>query len=165
MAVNTLFAVMPGLALKLGLSPTQVGWFCSVWFFGRLAAFASMWQWTGWHYKFRWLLISFLALMGSFLAILLAHELWLVVLAQIFFGVAVGVIYYSSLFYSMDVGHTKGEHGGLHEAAVGAGIFAGPAGGAAALQFLPQHSSTGVLAVTALLLCGLVGLIGLRLRK
>jgi len=81
------------------------------------------------------------------------------VLAQVFFGVAAGLIYYSSLFYSMDVGETKGEHGGLHEAAIGAGVFAGPAVGAASLQFLPRHSNTGVFAVSALLLLGLAGLL------
>jgi predicted MFS family arabinose efflux permease len=105
-------------------------------------------------------------LIGSFMLLLLANELWLVVLAQIFFGFAAGLIYYSSLFYSMDVGgETQGEHGGLHEAAIGIGICVGPAVGAAALQWFPAHSSNGVFAVSILLLCGLGGLIALRLRK
>jgi len=164
-AINTLFAVMPGVAEKLALSPTKVGLFCSVWLFARLGAFALLWRWDGWHYRFRWLLSAFVMLTGSFTLLLLAAQLWLVVLAQVFFGLATGLIYYSSLFYSMDVGETKGEHGGLHEAAIGVGVFAGPAVGAASLQFLPQHSNTGVFAVSILLLCGLAGLIGLRLRK
>src|SRR5215831_17571479 len=97
----------------------------------------------------------------SCVVMLLAGELWLVVLAQVFFGFATGLIYYSSLFYSMDVGgETQGEHGGLHEAAIGAGVFAGPAVGAAALQFIPGSANAGVMAVSALLLCGLGGLIG-----
>ena len=103
-AINTLFAVMPGVAEKLALSPTRVGLFCSVWLFGRLAAFALLWQWRGWHYRFRWLFVAFLLLIVSLAAILLATQLWLVVLAQVFFGLATGLIYYSSLFYSMDVG-------------------------------------------------------------
>jgi MFS family permease len=164
-AVTTLIAVMPGLAQRLNLSPTKVGLFCSVWFFGRLAAFALLWKWTDWHYKFRWLLAAFLVLIASFMVILLAMQLWLVVFAQIFFGFAVGLIYYSSLFYSMDAGDTKGEHGGLHEAAIGAGIFAGPAVGAASLKFLPQYANVGIFAVSGLLVCGLVGLIWLRLKK
>ena len=158
-AVNTLFAVMPGLALKLGLSPTKVGLFCSVWLFGRLAAFVILWQWTGWHYRFRWLVSGFVTLIASFLLILLAPQLWMVVLAQIFFGFATGLIYYSSLFYSMDVGEASAEHGGLHEAAIGLGIFAGPAVGAAALQFFPQHPEAGTLAVTVLLGIGLAALL------
>jgi hypothetical protein len=43
-AINTLLAVMPGIAQRLGLSPTQVGLFCSVWLFGRVTAFALLWQ-------------------------------------------------------------------------------------------------------------------------
>jgi predicted MFS family arabinose efflux permease len=165
-AINTVIAVMPGIANKLALSPTRAGLFCSVWMFGRLATFILLWQWRGWHYRFRWLLSAFLLLIGSFMLLLLANQLWLVVLAQAFFGFAVGLIYYSSLFYSMDVGgETQGEHGGLHEAAIGIGIFAGPAVGAAALKWLPAHSNNGVFAVSALLVCGLVGLIGLRLKK
>jgi MFS family permease len=164
-AVTTLLAVMPGLAQKLALSPTKVGLFCSVWFFGRLAAFALLWKWTGWHYRFRWLLLAFLTLILSFLLILLATKLWWVVLAQVFFGLAAGLIYYSSLFYSMDVGEEKAEHGGLHEAAIGAGVFAGPAVGAASLQFLPYHSNTGAFTVSGLLLCGLAGLLWLRIKN
>ena len=142
-AINTVIAVMPGIAQKLTLSPTRVGLFCSVWMFARLATFALMWQWRGWHYRFRWLLSAFLMLIGSFMVLLLANQLWLVVLAQVFFGFAVGLIYYSSLFYSMDVGgETQGEHGGLHEAAIGIGICVGPAVGAAALQWCPRTRRT-----------------------
>lgn len=164
-AINTLLAVMPGIAAKLGLSPTRVGLFCSLWFFGRFAAFLLLWKWAGWHYRFRWLLGAFLMLIGSFATILLAGELWVIVVAQVFFGFATGLIYYSSLFYSMDVGEASSEHSGLHEAFIGLGIFAGPAVGALALQLKPGNPNAGTWAVSALLLCGLAGLISVRLRR
>ena len=163
-AINTLLAVMPAIAGKLGLSPTRVGLFCSIWFFGRFIAFAVFWKWAGWHYRFRWLLSAFLLLIGSFMAILLAHELWIVIVAQVFFGFATGLIYYSSLFYAMDVGEASSEHSGWHEAFIGMGIFAGPALGALALQLAPENPDAGTWAVTALLVCGLAGLIWLRCR-
>ena len=147
------------------VTPAQAGLFGSVWFFGRFGAFAVLWKWAGWHYRFRWLLGAFLLLIASFTTILLAHELWVVVLAQVFFGVATGVIYYSSLFYSMDVGGASSEHGGLHEAFIGAGIFLGPAAGALALQLAPKSPNAGAWAVTALLGIGLAGLVWLRSRK
>jgi hypothetical protein len=75
------------------------------------------------------------------------------------FGGAVGFIYYSSLFYSMDLGDTKGEHGGIHEAVIGLGNCAGPAVGAAALFFLPRYPDSGALAVSLLLVSGLAGLL------
>src|SRR5205823_15070998 len=97
-----------------------------------------------------------------FVLILLVPNLAVLVAAQILFGIALGLIYYSSLFYSMDISETKGEHGGIHEAAIGLGNFAGPVLGAASLHFLPQHPNSGALAVTALLVIGLAGLLVIR---
>lgn len=163
-AINTLFAVMPGVAQKLALSPTNVGLFCSVWLFGRLAAFALLWQWRGWHYRFRYLLGAFILLIVSLATLLLAEQLWLVIAAQVFFGLATGLIYYSSLFYSMDVGEASSEHGGLHEAFIGAGIFVGPATGALALTLAPKSPDASTWAVSGLLTLGLGGLVWLRTR-
>jgi len=164
-ACNTLLAVMPGISQRLGLSPTKVGLFCSVWFFGRFLAFALLARWGGWHYRFRWLLTAFVMLGASFVGIVLAADLWIVVVAQVFFGFATGLIYYSSLFYAMDVGEASSEHGGLHEAFIGLGIFLGPAVGASALQLLPGYPNAGAWAVATLLGGGLGGLCWLRAKK
>jgi predicted MFS family arabinose efflux permease len=161
-AINTLIAVMPGVAQRLGLSTTLAGFCCSVWCFARVGAFFGLWFWPGWHYRFRWLIVSFVILITTFTLTLVVPNLAIVVVAQIFFGGAIGLIYYSSLFYSMDVGETKGEHGGIHEAAIGLGNCAGPALGAAALHCLPQSANSGAVAVCALLLCGLAGLLVIR---
>jgi predicted MFS family arabinose efflux permease len=158
-AINTLIAVVPGVARRLELSTMAAGFCCSTWCFARLGAFALLWQWTQWHYRFRWLLLSYVGLVGSFAGVVLAPSVAALVLSQLVFGISVGLIYYSSLFYSMDRSDTKGEHGGIHEAAIGLGNCAGPAVGAAALQLLPQHSHSGILAVIALMVCGLGGLV------
>jgi hypothetical protein len=100
-------------------------------------------------------------LVGSFAAVVLAPNVTVLVGSQLVFGTAVGLIYYSSLFYSMDRSDTKGEHGGIHEAVIGLGNCAGPAVGAAALQLMPQHSHSGTLAVIGLMVCGLGGLLGI----
>jgi predicted MFS family arabinose efflux permease len=161
-AVNTLVAVMPGIAQRLGLSTTAAGFCCSLWCFARLGAFFGLWFWSGWHYKFRWLLSAYLALIAAFVVILTAPSLLVIVLAQLLFGLAIGLLYYSSLFYSMDVGETKGEHGGIHEAAIGLGNFVGPAVGAASLHFLPQYANSGAVAVSVVLLGGLGAIAWLR---
>jgi predicted MFS family arabinose efflux permease len=127
----------------------------------RLGAFVALWQWTNWHYQFRWLVASFAILIVSFAAILMSPNLIVLIIAQVFFGGAIGLIYYSSLFYSMDAGDTRGEHGGIHEAAIGLGNCVGPAVGAAALQWMPQSQNSGALAVSVLLLCGFGGLFGI----
>ncbi len=163
-AINSVLPVIPHVAEKLHLTVTQSGLFCSLWFFTRLATFAFLWRWTKWHYKFRWLATAFVLLIGGYATLLLAEKLWLLVLAQLAFGAATGLIYYSSLFYSMDIGETKGEHGGFHEAAIGAGICIGPAVGALALFLAPSQSHAGAWAVSALLVGGLATLAWMRLR-
>jgi len=157
-AMNTLVAVMPGMAHKLGLSTMAAGFCCSIWCFARLGAFCFLWNWSGWHYQFKWLLAAYVALVGMFATLLLAPNLTVLVLAQIVFGAAVGLIYYSSLYYSMDNTENHGEHGGIHEAAIGLGNFAGPAIGAISLQLLPQFTNSAAAAVSTLLACGLAGL-------
>jgi predicted MFS family arabinose efflux permease len=160
MAMYSVLAVMPDVAERLGLSPTRVGLFCSVWFFSRVAAFAGLWAWPGWHYRFRWMAGAFVLIIAGFAGILLAPSLAVMVVAQIVFGLAAGLIYYSSLFYAMDAGQAKGEHGGLHEAAIGIGICAGPAVGAMSLQVLPGVPHAGAFAVSTLLAAGLAALVG-----
>jgi predicted MFS family arabinose efflux permease len=160
-AINTLIAVIPGLAAKFQMSPMFAGFICSLWCFVRLGTFIVLWRWTDWHYRFRWLVAAFAMLILSFAAILLSPNLIVLIGAQLFFGVAIGLIYYSSLFYSMDGGDAKSEHGGIHEAAIGLGNCVGPGIGAAALQFLPQYANSGAIAVSVLLLCGLGGLISI----
>lgn len=161
-AINTLLAVLPGIAAKFHLSPMSAGFICSLWGFMRFLSFIVLWRWTGWHYRFRWLATAFGLLVISFAAILIAPSLVVVLMAQLFFGAAVGLIYYSSLFYAMDASDTKSEHGGIHEAAIGVGNSVGPAVGAAALWLAPQNASMGAWAVSGLLTAGLGGLLWLR---
>ena len=157
-AINTLLAVIPGIAAKFQMSPMLAGFVCSLWCFVRLGAFVLLWRWPGWHYRFRWLVTAFALLILAFAAILIAPNLAVLVAAQVFFGAAIGLIYYSSLFYSMDASDTKSEHGGIHEAAIGVGNCVGPAIGAASLQFLPQYTNSGAIAVSVLLVGGFGGL-------
>lgn len=165
LAINTVVAVMPALAQRLGLSVREAGIVCSIWLFVRTGSFLLLWLWPGWHYRFRWLIAAYAAMTASFVALLLGPNLWLVILAQVVFGLALGLIYYSSLYYSMDAGDSKGEHGGFHEAMIGAGSFAGPAIGAVTLYFLPRHASSSTWAVMLLLTAGFAGLLWLRNRR
>jgi MFS family permease len=164
MAINTFTAVVPGIAKNVGLTIAEAGMVMSVWFIVRTIAFVVLWFWHGWHYRFRWFIGAFGLLIASFVTAMLASEVWLLVTAQVFFGCATGLIYYSSLFYSMDGSATKGEHGGAHEALIGAGICAGPAIGAAGLWVAPTVAAAPVLAVGGMLVAGLVSLVAVRTR-
>jgi predicted MFS family arabinose efflux permease len=158
-AAFTLLAMMPELARRMGLSTTMAGLFCSIWFFARLAAFIVMWQWPGWHYRFRWLLGGYLLLIVGFATVLTADALIWLGVGQVAFGLAVGLLYYASLFYSMDVGEARAEQGGIHEAMMGAGNFVGPGIGALSLLIAPQAPHAGVWSVSGLLAIGLAGLV------
>jgi len=155
-AINTAVPLIPFLAGRLDLSPTLTGIVCSTWFFARTAAFGLLWKWDGWHYRYRFLSAAYIGMAIGFTGIVLASSVPMLLLAQILFGFSLGLIYYSSLFYSMDVGETKGEHGGWHEATIGAGIFTGPAVAAFALHFFPADEQAGVKAVGLVLLAGFV---------
>lgn len=164
LSINTVISTLPSLAKHFQLSLMQAGFACSIWLFARTVAFVFLRLWPRWHYRFRFLIGSYIAMIFSFGGILLAPNLWEFCLAQIVFGLAIGLIYYSSLFYSMDVGETKGEHGGIHEAAIGAGNASGPAIAAAAVTLFPAVAGSAALAVCGLLVGGLAALYWMRFK-
>jgi len=165
LAINTIISSVPSLARRLNFSPMLAGFACSIWLFSRAGAFVALWLWPGWHYRFRFLASAYAVMMVSFAAMLLAPQLWVLVLSQILLGPALGLIYHSSLFYSMDVGKNKGEHGGIHESVIGVGNCVGPAVAAGALKFFPGHPGSGVWAVCLLLAPGWAMLFRMRYRE
>jgi predicted MFS family arabinose efflux permease len=154
-AINAIIPIMPDLSARLQLSAAAAGVFCSAWFFMRMVTFIILALWPGWHYRLSYLLLCYVGMLGSFAGMLLIENFWLILLMQAVFGWCIGLIYYSSLYYSMHVGDTKGEHGGFHEAAIGAGIFGGPAIGAASLYLAPSYKSSNVFGVAIILAVGL----------
>ncbi len=161
-AINTVVPLIPSIAGKLALSTGMAGIVCSLWMFARLAAFAAFWRWTGWHYRFRWLAGSFLLMIVCFLGFLIAQSIGLLLVAQVGFGLSIGLIYYSSLYYSMNVTENQGSNAGLHEAMIGAGMFIGPAFGAATLYLVPAAIGIGAWSVGGLLCAGFSGLLFVR---
>jgi MFS family permease len=157
-AINTVIPLIPSLADKLGLTTGQAGMFCSLWMFARLFAFAVLWHWSQWHYGFKWLAGAFILMTAAFFGFLTASSLPLLMFSEICFGAAVGLIYYSSLYYSMNVSRGRSTNAGIHEAAIGAGLFMGPAIGAVALYLTPAAAGIGAWSVGGLLCTGFVGL-------
>ncbi len=156
-AINTVLPLIPSISEGLGLSTGAAGIICSVWMFARLAAFAILWRWTGWHYHTAWLVGAFAVMTASFAGFVHPRSVPVLLAAQACFGLSIGLIYYSSLFYSMNASEEKGTHGGFHEAIIGTGLFIGPACGAASLFFFPSLA-IATWPVTGLLISGLAGL-------
>jgi len=165
LTINTFVPTIPSIAARFHFAPRTAGFVCSIWMFVRAAAFIFLRLWPKWHYRFRFLAGSYLLMVVSFAGLLLARKVEMLVLAQIGFGLSIGLIYYSSLFYSMDVGETKGEHGGIHEAAIGLGNASGPGLAAGALAFFPESPGSATAAVCGLLVAGLGVLYWMRYRQ
>lgn len=159
-AINTIIPLMPSIAQHLGLSTGSAGVICSIWMFARLGTFFMLWKWSGWHYRLRWMVGAFALMISCYAAMLLAGSVLTILLAQIGFGLSIGIIYYSSLFYSMNASEEKGSNGGLHEAMIGSGLFIGPAFSAACLYLIPSAAKgTTGMSVNYLLLLGFTGLL------
>ncbi|MEN6620847.1 MAG: MFS transporter [Smithella sp.] len=161
-AINTVIPLIPSIAEKLHLSTGMAGIVGSLWMFTRMAAFAALWQWTGWHYRFRWLAGSYLLLIICFFGVLVSPSLGWFLTAQVGFGFSIGFIYYSSLFYSMNVLENQCANAGFHEAMIGLGFFIGPACGAATLYFIPTAIGSEAWSVGSLLCAGFSGLLFLK---
>ena len=164
MAANTILAVVPGIATNVGLGIAEAGLVMSVWYYVRALAFLKLWFWGGWHHHFGWFMTAFVLLAGSFVTVMLAPSVWLLVVAQVAFGWAFALLYCSSLYYAMDGSDTHGEHGGIHEALIGLGICGGPAVSAAA-QALTGNVTAAAWAVTVFLAAGMVVVLRIRAKS
>ena len=163
-AIQCLIPIIPSIAEKLHLSTLAAGVVCSVWMFSRMLAFLLLYRWQGWHYRFRWFAAALAALLISFVGIRITHSIAWLVFFQLAFGLAVGLIYYSSLYYSMDLGGGSAKNGGIHEAAIGCGVFAGPALAAASLHLAPGYPNAGVWAAGLLMVIAFASVVYMRLR-
>jgi predicted MFS family arabinose efflux permease len=164
-AINTVIPLIPSLAEKLGLTTGQAGIICSLWMFARLFTFAILWPWTQWHYRFKWLGGAFFLMIAAFFGFLTASSLPLLIISELCFGVSIGLIYYSSLYYSMNVSKERSTNAGIHEAMIGVGLFLGPAIGALALILFPAAAGIGAWSVGGLLCSGFMGLFWIRRGK
>ncbi|MBI4768431.1 MAG: hypothetical protein HY787_28205 [Deltaproteobacteria bacterium] len=164
-AINTVIPLIPSLAEKLGLTTGQAGIICSLWMFARLFAFAILWPWARWHYGFKWLAGAFLLMIAAFFGFLTASSIPLLIVSEVCFGAAIGLIYYSSLYYSMNVSKGRSTNAGIHEAVIGVGLFMGPAIGALALYLSPAAASIGAWSVGGLLSMGFIGLFLIKKRN
>lgn len=164
MAVNTVIALVPALSVKLGHGVEQMGRIMSTWFVVRAIAFLILWKWDGWHYRFGWFAWGFVLLAAGFVGTAMGTALWVLLVSQVALGWASALIYYSSLYYSMDGSETQGEHGGVHEAFIGAGIFGGPAVSLLA-AWGTGRSSAPALAVGSLLVAGLFWAVWIRISE
>jgi len=85
-----------------------------------------MWRLRAWRGRWSALGSAAAALSAGLATVLFAPTLWVLVLGLMVFGVGMGLTYYTSLYYTLTVGHGAVDAGGSFEALVGLGYCVGP---------------------------------------
>ena len=166
---NSLMAMMPSMPVLQQLSPVWQTIFASVWIVARWVMFLLLTATAFWHTRPRLLLIAALGLLVSFLVtttppsqllpelnLSLRVDLTLLVLGQIGLGIAMGLIYMSSLYFGMVLSEGSTEHGGYHEALIGLGFVLGPAAGALSQWLWPENVTAAVLSVATVVMLSIL---------
>jgi len=119
--------LMPAILIdRLGLETVWAAPFSSVIDGVRLATFVVLWRTTVWHHRPVWLAVAACGVPAGFVLIMAGGGLGFVLLGQVVFGAAMGLAYYSALYYAMLAQNASVDAGGVHEGLVGLGFFLGP---------------------------------------
>ena len=152
--------LLPGVFDRLGVplifAPALVGLIDLM----RVATFALMRKWVGWHGKSWPLIASLPALPVGFFLILFGNEVWMVLCGELLFGIAAGASYYAALYYAMLVENAAVAAGGDHEGLIGLGFSLGPVAGLAGIALAGPVGSAVlgmIIGVSPLLLVAAAG--------
>jgi MFS family permease len=175
---NSLMAMYPTMpvAAELGKGGSLLA---SLWMVGRVAMFALLGVTTVWHHKPRWLLGGGILLLLSYLAIVIPGErlgifaqapLWSIVTTmaagEVVLGLMAGFVFSSSLYFGMVLSEGSTDHGGYHEALIGAGGVVGPGLAAVAQQLATGGTHLpGIAAVCGLMLMTISAAAWITVRK
>jgi hypothetical protein len=149
--ITSLSAMLPSLPVLQGMTPSTKTAICSIWLISRWVSFILLGASVFWHTKPRLLLVAAAMLLVSMLIITLPQSLTIMILGQILFGAATGLIYTASLYFGMVLSEGSTEHGGYHEALIGLGMSLGPAMGALTQINYPGNSTAAVMGISSLL--------------
>jgi MFS family permease len=95
-------------------------------YLAQTASFHLLGRWTAWHWRGGPLLGAAALGAGALLVILLRAPLAAALPAAAVLGLAMGLCYMASIYYSVHAPEDRGARAGIHEAVVGAGNFAVP---------------------------------------
>jgi hypothetical protein len=101
----------------------------ATWMVCRVVAMLVMWRVGFWHGRWGTLLLGGATMTGGFGLVVLAPDLWWLLVGLGVLGVGLGMVYYAALYYAMSVGRAEVDAGGTHEALIGMGYSLGPLAG------------------------------------
>jgi hypothetical protein len=126
-AMFILAPLMPGIFGGLGYEVSVATALSGLLDVTRIPTFVGMFMFPGWHGR-RWPLLASMALLpaGLFM-VLLGGRIDMVIIGQLLFGLAMGMVYYASIYYAVVVRNADVGAGGGHEGLIGMGFALGPA--------------------------------------
>ena len=114
----------------------------------RVLAFLILGIWPAWQGRSLPVFTMIFALPIGFLMILFGPNFTVILIGEILFGLAAGLMYYGSLYYAMVVKNASVDAGGTHEGLIGTGFAIGPLIGILGISL---SSYTGY--ITGMLIC------------
>ncbi len=127
-------SLFPKLINQLGMGGATTGGLLSAVSFSQVIMFAILSSTSWWHHRIVPLVLSQVGVIASCLLIYLTSDFASFLPVMFLLGSAAGVVYFSSIYYSLDAPAGLGARSGLHEAIIGLGIVAGPLTGGVVAQ-------------------------------
>jgi hypothetical protein len=124
--IAAFFALAPRIARHLRMSDAATIILLTTFMVVRASSFGLLWLWTGWHYRPGWLYAAMAAGPAGVAAVFFVPHPAALVAGLVLFGLASGLTYSASIYYSHSVGEGQAKHGGFHEAILGIGGFTAP---------------------------------------
>lgn len=125
-AMSAIGPVLPLRLTELEVPLARQTLIASIWMTVRIAVFALMMVWGGWHGRIRTMVWSSAAMLSGFALAMVGPGLISVMAGLALLGIGVGAAYSAAIYYAMEVGDAAVDAGGKHEALIGVGYLAGP---------------------------------------
>ena len=121
----TLAPVLPHRLAAVGVG-ASASFVAAIWMATRFCALLLMWRSSFWHGRWETIGAASAALVCGLALVLLATSLPILIAGLLIYGAGMGLTYYTSLYYSMAIGHGAVDAGGNFEALIGVGYCVGP---------------------------------------
>jgi len=141
-------SLYPKYAVSVGFSPQIIGSFLFLIGAAQSLCFIVLRSRPAWQFRYGPLILAHAAAGGGILALSRVVSLPLIAASLPPLGCALGLSYYSSIYYSLCVSGDTGRRAGIHERMVGSGFFVGPITGGVIARYLNMRSP--------FILCGLL---------
>lgn len=125
-------AMSPILPYRFEALELSVAWETPVtgtWMVVRVLTLVVMWRANFWHGRWGTLLFGGVVKAMGFALVVAGPNIETMLVGFALFGVGLGVVYYTALYYAMAVGNAEIDAGGTHEALIGVGYAVGPCAG------------------------------------